>query len=133
MCLDTVDKKVTIKEGTGWKFFAERGGRLASAYYGNKHPAGEWITDTATEPIEINRGFDLNLRQTYPTGFHIFVGKPQFSQVYGLPVHQVRFRDVVAQGVQEFQLKGATRSLNVVVAREMFIERKEKCQQGTPQ
>ncbi len=113
MCLTTVDKEVTIKEGVGWKYFDKgRRGRLSSSHYGERvYPIGKWITDKSTGNAEGIWGGVMS----YPMGFHVFT-KPQVDSYRYF--RQVKFRNVVAQGTQE-SWEGT-----VVVAREMFIERK---------
>ena len=103
MCLDTVDKEIKVKEGIGWKAFLGEGDKgLKSVCQEYPQPAGKWLKDTRTEPLE-----------GYPAGFHIHTSKADAERWISTKIRPLRFRNVVATGRLGLD--------NVIVAREIRI------------
>ena len=124
MCLNILDKKQRKRGGVGYKILEEIGGSYCSgAIRGNPQVLSEdrFITDTNSNPIQID------LSMFYPAGFHIFPNMEELRKFIGLmgwqsyPVRRVRFKDVVASGLQgHYKPK-----VKVIVARRIKLLPKE--------
>ena len=129
MCLDTVDEKLKVTRGDGWKTFEgeNRPSRpdpktLGTWAFGARIPVGEWFTDPC--------GLGTSIRSLdggwYPRGFHIHRDETDarmWAAGERRRVRKVSFRQVVATGVER---AGFLKEEPVIVAREIYIYPKGK-------
>ncbi len=125
MCLDTVDKKIGVTGGEGWKVFGGQDRRdrddpqegLRGWFgFGGYIPIGKWVTD---RPRRL-RLCSYYTDNQYPSGFHLYssraIAYKDFKGVRVRRIRKVSFRKVVATGVQD--------EAPVIVAREIYIHPK---------
>lgn len=106
MCLDTIDKTITVESGTGYKRFGRDDyNHLRAEFRSTRFPIGKWLEDKKKKPISGPAGMQ------YPTGFHIYLARP--GPLTGI-TRKVLFDNVVAQGKQDGK--------RVVVAKRIFVE-----------
>lgn len=122
MCLSKVDAKPTTKNGTGWKSFGKRGGRLRTLFKGSLTkpiPIGVWIK---SEDYGESKRILAEDGAFYRAGFHLFVNEGDTYHVsFDQPRRQVEYREVVATGTEGYMFPR-----RVVVAREIRVLRKRR-------
>ncbi len=124
--MDTVDRKVRITEGEGWKFFSTKEGKLRNFYESNlqgeliprvRFLSSRWNADPTRRTIRAEKD-----RKPYKLGFHVYTNKApalRDSLTYTqCCVRRVSFRGVLATGT--------SRCDTVIVAREIYIHPKGK-------
>ena len=126
MCLTRVTA-ITNRKRKGWKVFSTRRGELLPLFYrfkytrkGTSIPEEQWEEDPSTDEFTSKHGS----RQIYRTGFHIFLNKEHAEDYASIApgyrtIRRVRFRKVVAQGLQRVRRDLAP----TVVAKEIYVEK----------
>lgn len=122
MCLTEVTK-ITNRKRKGWKVFCSGSMGIRSLHYAKASgfhtiPQDVWIRDRhAGKGIFTQFAFP-----NYPTGFHVYLDKKHAEKVADLHsnrvVKRIRFRKVVAQGLQRYGPIMAP----TIVAEEMYVE-----------
>ena len=127
MCLDIVRIPRKLKaDGTGYKIFNKtRGGKIYFSYNVGKKvplPIGKWINEKDYR-TRWNRDKERIITPScvpYPMGFHVYRNKKLSTMfIYcNRAVISVKFRKACAKGLQGGR--------NVIVAKEIFIQREVK-------
>ena len=126
MCLHKL-KNFTVTQSHGWQVFVKMSGKL---YLYNSSdgpvPVGKWQRDKfriSKRWIYINYISDLK----YKKGYHIFLNEEDAKNYCPSSkshcIKKVRFKGVLARGLQEITTKGRTQQVRVVVCHKRFIER----------
>ena len=112
MCLDTVDREISVNEGVGYKAFHRNGEQLCGMYYGKNLVQGKWITDSNT----------IRIGKRYPAGYHIYLskGSAELNKILSndIIVRKCWFKGVVATGSQYCEA--------IVVARQIKINKRDE-------
>jgi len=122
MCLDCL-ADFKVMKNYGWGVCREEDGQLFQRFGCNSLvPEETWQTDPNDYSLQTE--YD---GKTYRTGFHLFTRKED-ALGYVSPfcddevIRKVRFKKVVAKGVQQLPYTLSSKA-NVVVVRERFVEK----------
>jgi len=125
MCLQQLENfKVT--QSYGWQVFVKSAGDLYPYHFGDKRiPVGKWQTDK----FRIFKRWISNYNITglrYKKGYHIFLNEEDVKEYCpsskNYEIKKVRFKKILARGLQEIVTEGPTLQVKVVVCRKRFIE-----------
>ena len=125
MCLDKVTMPRKLKsEGTGYKmFYKTKRGNLKFSYFRKDSlvPTGKWINEKKYRLGRYKERETINAMDGtfYPMGFHLYMNKRLaeahiYSHYRGVIV-PVKFRGACAKGKQL--------RMNVIIAKEIFIQK----------
>lgn len=125
MCLSTIDEKITVTSGVGYKYVKRNLGTYRSKpHWRNVEPIqlkmGEWIHDNKPLKELLETDPKHRSRISYKPGFHINLTSRDAQHLarmcgwnYGKVV-KVRFHHVVAQGTQYMCTVIVARCIKVV-------------------
>ncbi len=126
MCLTTIiERSTSLKEnkkekGVGWKLFYKSMYGLSGIYQGNNKylDEGRWIheLDYRSSEARMRDRLRSDKNGNYPFGWHIYVSKKaaDHKSSNDQVVRKVRYRQARTKGCQD--------DVQVIVAKEMFIE-----------
>ena len=120
MCLQYVNKTITVKKGTGFKGVGKDdwGHAIPPIFGDTRYKIDTWMRDPLTRTLLSEKDDKL-----YETGYHIYLDNtPNGRHFYGEELRPVEFDEVVAQGTQDRH--------RVVVAKKMFMPRKRRGKNG---